>query len=168
MHARCLHLHSLQELLTASHLARRRRATVGKLAAPSGADHAAAARAGRGARDVYWGYLPAALKMGRGPLCERSAAGVPRHQKRQLEGDHGDPQGARGPARAARDDSFRVSGNPRNIVSQVDPSSSGPHSLARTLANQVDAKNVWVKAGRVEVKGRHKREIAQWLESKGF
>jgi translation initiation factor 1 (eIF-1/SUI1) len=32
----------------------------------------------------------------------------------------------------------------------------------------VDAKNVWVKAGRVEVKGRHKREIAQWLESKGF
>ena len=57
---------------------------------------------------------------------------------------------------------------PRNIVSQFDPSSSGPYSLARTLANQVDAKNVWVKAGRVEVKGRHKREIAQWLESKGF
>ena len=57
---------------------------------------------------------------------------------------------------------------PRNIVSQVNPSSSGPHSLARTVANQVDAKNVWVKAGRVEVKGRHKREIAQWLESKGF
>ena len=112
MHVRCLYLHSLQALLTAAHLARRLRATVGKLAAPSGADHAAAARAGRSARDVYWRYLPVALEMGRGPLCEWSAAGVPRHQKRQLEGDHGDPQGARGLARAARDDSFRISGNP--------------------------------------------------------
>jgi hypothetical protein len=28
--------------------------------------------------------------------------------------------------------------------------------------------HVWVKAGRVEVKGRHKAEISKWLESKGF
>lgn len=32
----------------------------------------------------------------------------------------------------------------------------------------VDAKHVFVKAGRVEVKGRHKAEISKWLESKGF
>ena len=32
----------------------------------------------------------------------------------------------------------------------------------------VDEKHVWTKVGRVEVKGRHKAEIAKWLEGKGF
>jgi large subunit ribosomal protein L49 len=44
------------------------------------------------------------------------------------------------------------------------------NALRESLVREfnVDAKHVFVKAGRVEVKGRHKHEIAQWLESKGF
>ena len=33
---------------------------------------------------------------------------------------------------------------------------------------EVKPERVWLKNGRVEVKGRHRQEIAEWLESKGF
>jgi len=33
---------------------------------------------------------------------------------------------------------------------------------------EVDPKRVWIKQGRVEVKGRHRQEVTAWLEAKGF